>query len=152
MTQPKREDLATNKKAFHDYEILETFEAGIVLKGTEIKSLRENGASLQEAFIKIFQNTPLLIGSHIPIYRFGNVYNHEEKRDRTLLLHSYEIRKLKRAVQEKGLTLIPLNLYLNHKGVCKLTFGLAKGKKLHDKRESIKAKDEKRFIQREMKS
>ena len=152
MTNSYREELANNKKAFHDYEILETFEAGIVLKGTEIKSLRENGASLQEAYVKIHKNTPILIGSHIPPYKFGNVYNHEEKRERTLLLHHYEVRKLKKAIQEKGLTLIPLRLYLNQKGFCKLSIALAKGKKLHDKRETIKAKEEKRFIQRHLKT
>lgn len=148
----RSEDLAANKRAFHDYEILETYEAGIALKGTEIKSLRENGASLQESYIKIFNNEAFLIGSHIAPYNFGNIYNHEEKRERKLLLHHYEIRKLKKQSQEKGLTLIPLSMYLNSKGVCKVKIGIAKGKKLHDKRASVQAKEEKRSIQRAMKS
>lgn len=152
MPAKKLEDLASNKRAFHDYEILETYEAGIVLTGTEIKSLRENGASLQESYIKILKHEAYLLGAHIASYRFGNVYNHEELRDRKLLLHQYEIRKLKKSIQEKGLTLIPLSMYLNSKGVCKLKIGLAKGKKLHDKRAAIQAKEEKRFVQREMKS
>jgi len=148
----RSEDLATNKRAFHDYEILETHEAGIALTGTEIKSLRENGASLQEAYIKIFNHEAYLIGAHIAPYHFGNIYNHQEKRDRKLLLHSYEIRKLKKQTQEKGLTLIPLSMYLNSKGICKIKIGVAKGKKLHDKRSTIQAKEEKRDLQRAMKS
>lgn len=152
MSTNKTDDLASNKKAFHDYEILETYEAGIALKGTEIKSLRENGASLNESYVKIFKNEAYLIGSYIAPYHFGNVYNHPERRDRKLLLHHYEIRKLKKAIQEKGLTLVALSLYLNSKGVCKIKIALAKGKKLHDKRITIKAKEEKRMIQREMKS
>jgi len=152
MPSKKLEDLASNRRAFHDYEILETYEAGIALTGTEIKSLREHGASLQEAYVKIFQNEAYLIGSHIAPYRFGNIYNHEERRDRKLLLHRYEIKKLKKAIQEKGLTLIPLTMYLNQKGICKVKIGIAKGKKLHDKRASLQAKEEKRNVQREMKS
>lgn len=145
-------DLATNKRAFHDYEILETYEAGLVLQGTEIKALRETGASLQESYVKIIKNEAYLLGAHIAPYHFGNIHNHPETRERKLLLHSYEIRKLKKAIQEKGLTLIPLSLYLNKQGVCKLKLGLAKGKKLHDKRSSIKEKEEKRHVAREMKS
>lgn len=151
MSQKKYEDLATNKKAFHDYEILETYEAGVALKGTEIKSLRENGASLNDSYVKIFKNEAILIGSHIAPYHFGNVYNHPERRDRKLLLHHYEIKKLKKAIQEKGLTIVLLSLYLNSKGICKAKIAVAKGKKLHDKRVTIKAKEEKRAIQREMK-
>ncbi|MBM3191546.1 MAG: SsrA-binding protein SmpB [Chlamydiae bacterium] len=151
MSSQASKDLASNRKAFHDYEILEIYEAGIALWGTEIKSLREGGASLQEAYIKILKNEAFLLNAHIPPYHFGNIYNHAEKRERKLLLHGYEIRKLKKAIQEKGLTLIPLSLYLNSKGVCKVKVGVAKGKKLHDKRASIQAKEEKRSIQRELK-
>jgi SsrA-binding protein len=152
MSIQKSEEIATNKKAFHDYEILESFEAGVALKGTEIKSLRENGASLQESYVKIFKNEAILIGSHIAAYHFGNIHNHPERRDRKLLLHSYEIKKIKKAIQEKGLTIVALSMYLNSKGICKVKVAIAKGKKLHDKRATIKAKEEKRFIQREMKS
>jgi SsrA-binding protein len=152
MSSKKPDDLATNKRAFHDYEILETYEAGIALVGTEIKSLREGGASLQESFVKIIKNEAYLLGAHIAPYHFGNIYNHSEKRDRKLLLHNYEIKKLKKAIQEKGLTLIPLAMYLNSKGKCKVKIGIAKGKKLHDKRATIKAKEEKRTVQREIKS
>jgi SsrA-binding protein len=152
MSSKKFDDLASNKRAFHDYEILETYEAGIVLQGTEIKSLREGGASLQEAYIKILKHEAYLLGAHIAPYHFGNIYNHEERRDRKLLLHQYEIRKLKKAIQEKGLTIIPLSMYLNSKGICKVKIGIAKGKKLHDKRAAIQAKEEKRAVQREIKS
>ncbi|MEI8301147.1 MAG: SsrA-binding protein SmpB [Chlamydiota bacterium] len=152
MSSNHSKDLASNKKAFHDYEILETYEAGIALWGTEIKSLREGGASLQEAYIKILKNEAFLLNAHIPPYLFGNIYNHSEKRDRKLLLHSYEIKKLKKAIQEKGLTIIPLGIYLNGKGICKVKIAIAKGKKLHDKRASIKTKEENRSIQREMKN
>ena len=151
MSLKKYDDLATNKKAFHDYEILETYEAGVALKGTEIKSLRENGASLNDSYVKIFKNEAILIGSYIAPYNFGNIYNHPERRDRKLLLHHYEIKKLKKAIQEKGLTIVLLSLYLNAKGMCKAKIAVAKGKKLHDKRVTIKAKEEKRAIQREMK-
>lgn len=143
-------DLINNRKAFHDFEILETFEAGIVLQGTEIKSLRLGGGSLQEAYVKALKGEVWLIGSSIPPYKFGNVYNHEEKRDRKLLLHVREIENLKRSTQEKGLTIIPLTLYLKE-GKAKLKIALGKGKKLFDKRESIKQRDEKRHIQKVMK-
>lgn len=152
MSSKKPDDLATNKRAFHDYEILETYEAGIALMGTEIKSLREGGASLQESYVKIIKNEAYLLGAHIAPYTFGNIYNHTEKRDRKLLLHQYEIKKLKKSIQEKGLTIVPIAMYLNKKGICKVKIGIAKGKKLHDKRADIKAKEEKRFVQREMKS
>src|SRR5215467_9567647 len=105
-------DLVSNRRASHDYEILETFEAGIVLQGTEIKSIRHHGASLQEAYVKVTQGEIWLIGCSIAPYRFGNIHNHEEKRDRKLLMHKREINRLKVAAQEKGLTIIPLALYL----------------------------------------
>src|ERR1700684_1397570 len=105
-------DLVSNRRAFHDYEMLETFEAGIALEGTEIKSIRNHGASLQEAYVKVFKGEVWLIGSSIAPYRFGNIHNHEEKRDRKLLLHKREINRLKVATQEKGLTIVPLAMYL----------------------------------------
>jgi SsrA-binding protein len=146
----KNKDLVSNRRATHDYEILETFEAGIVLQGTEIKSLRDNGGGLQEAYVKVLNNELWLIGSHISPYRYGNIYNHEEKRDRKLLMHRNEIRKFRVAIQEKGLTLIPLALYLKN-GRVKVKIAIAKGKKTFDKRESVKERDDKRQMQRALK-
>lgn len=143
----KNQDLVRNRRSFHDYEILETYEAGIALTGTEIKSLRTSDASIQEAYIKVIAGEVWLIGSYISPYKFGNVFNHEERRDRKLLMHNYEIKKLKEASREKGFTLVPLAIYLV-KGRAKVKFGLAKGKKSHDKRQAIKEKDEKRRMNR----
>jgi SsrA-binding protein len=143
-------EIVSNRRAYHDFEILETLEAGIILQGTEIKSLRDNGGSLQESYIKIIGSTPLLLGASIAPYRFGNIYNHQEKRDRKLLLHKREIARLKALAQEKGLTLIALSMYLK-KGRVKIKIGVARGKKLVDKRASIKERDEKRNMQRAMK-
>ena len=143
-------ELVSNRRAFHEYEILETFEAGIVLVGTEIKSIRNHGASLQEAYVKVLNNEIWLIGSSIAPYRYGNIHNHEEKRDRKLLMHKREINRLKIAIQEKGLTIIPLALYLKD-GRIKVRIATAKGKKNIDKRADIKEKDAKRHIQQAMK-
>lgn len=143
-------DLVSNRKARHEFEILETFEAGMVLVGTEIKSLRDHGGSLQEAYIRIVKNVPTLIGAFIAHYKFGNIYNHEERRDRTLLLHKKEIETLKRAQEQKGLTIVPLSIYLK-KGFAKVKLGIARGKKLHDKREAIKERDQKRMIEKMVK-
>lgn len=146
----KHTDLVSNRRATHDYEILETFEAGIVLQGTEIKSIRDHGATLQDAYVKVLDNELWLIGCNISPYRFGNIYNHEEKRDRKLLMHKREIRRFKVATQEKGLTLIPLALYLKH-GRIKVRIAIAKGKKTIDKRADIKERDDKRRIQQAIK-
>lgn len=143
-------DLVSNRRATHDYEILETFETGIVLQGTEIKSIRNHGASLQEAYIKVLNGEIWLIGCSIAPYRFGNIHNHEEKRDRKLLMHKREINRLKVATQEKGLTIIPLAMYLKQ-GRIKLRIGTAKGKKNIDKRADIKERDEKRRVQQALK-
>lgn len=140
-------DLVSNKRATFNYQILETFEAGIVLQGTEIKSLRDNGGSLQEAYVRVENNELLLIGSSIAPYRFGNIHNHQERRDRKLLMHKREIEKLRVATQEKGLTIIPLALYLKN-GRVKVRIATAKGKKTFDKRASIKERDDKRQIDR----
>lgn len=144
-------DLVSNRRATHDYEILETFEAGIVLRGTEIKSLRDNGGSLQEAYVKVISNEIWLIGASISPYRFGNIYNHEERRERKLLMHKREIGRLKGSVQEKGLTLIPLGMYLKA-GRVKVKIAIAKGKKTVDKRSAIKERDEKRRMDKVMKN
>lgn len=143
-------DLATNRKAFHDYEILETLEAGIVLTGTEVKSLRNHGGNLQDGYIKIFNEEPWLVGSSIAPYTFGNLFNHEERRDRKLLLHKREIAKILKASSEKGLTVIALALYLS-KGKVKLKIGVARGKKKHDKRTAIMEREKKREVDRSMK-
>ncbi len=144
------QDLVSNRRATHDYEILETFEVGIVLQGTEIKSIRNHGATLQEAYVKVLNGEIWLIGCNIAPYRFGNIYNHEEKRDRKLLMHKREINRLKVAANEKGLTIIPLAMYLKQ-GRVKLRIATAKGKKNIDKRSDIKERDEKRRMQQALK-
>lgn len=146
----KPHDLVSNRKAAFNYEILDTFEAGIVLQGTEIKSLRDNGGVLQDSYIKIIDNEALLIGCHISPYRFGNVYNHPERRDRKLLLHKREIGRLQTAAQEKGFSLIPLSFYLKN-GRVKVRIAICKGKKTHDKRQAIKERDDKKEMGRMMK-
>lgn len=146
----KSGDLVSNKRATFNYEILETFESGIALQGTEIKSLRDHGGSLQEAYVKIISNEIWLVGCNIAKYRYGNVHNHEERRDRKLLMHKREIAKLKVATQEKGLTIIPLAMFLKD-GRAKVKIGLAKGKNTVDKRETIKERDVKRHIDKVMK-
>lgn len=150
MNNKKSGDLVSNRRASHDFEILETFEAGIVLLGTEIKSLRNSGGSLQEAYVKVLDGELLLIGCSIAPYGFGNVYNHAEKRDRKLLMHKREIGRLKTAVQEKGLTIIPLGIYLKQ-GRAKVKIAIAKGKKSYDKRATIKERDEKRKMDHALK-
>ena len=147
----KNNDIVTNRRAFHDYEILETFETGIVLQGTEIKSIRDHGTSLQEAYVKVIKQEVWIVGCSIAPYRFGNIHNHEEKRDRKLLLHKREIAKLHVSVQEKGLTIIPLAFYFKD-GRVKVKIAIAKGKKTFDKRADIKAKDEKRQMQQALKN
>ncbi len=143
-------ELVSNRAAFHHYEILETFEAGIALTGTEIKSLKNHGGSLQDSYVTIKNTEAWMINSSIAPYRFGNVNNHIEKRERKLLMHKNEILKLKRSVDEKGLTLIPLSLYLK-KGIVKVKLALAKGKKLFDKRAALKEKEHKKSVQKILK-
>jgi SsrA-binding protein len=150
MNKSFSQDLVSNRKARYNYEILETFEAGLVLFGTEIKSLREHKGSLQEAYIIAEGNELWLINAQIPPYQFGNIHNHPEKRKRKLLMHANEIARLKRAVQEKGLSLIPLSIFLKGRWA-KIKFAIGRGKKMHDKRESIKEKESKRAIEKEFK-
>jgi SsrA-binding protein len=130
--------------------VLDTFEAGIVLQGTEIKSLRTHGGSLQDAYILISDHEAWLKGSSISPYRFGNIHNHEEKRERKLLLHKNEILKLKRLSQEKGLSLIPLSFYLKN-GYVKVKIGSCLGKKMYDKRAALKAREHQKSIDRALK-
>jgi SsrA-binding protein len=144
-------ELISNKKAGFQYEILDTLETGIALLGTEIKSLRDHGGSLQDAFISIEKGELWLLNASIAPYRFGNIHNHEERRKRKLLAHKREILRLYSQVNEKGLTCIPLSLYLKN-GRVKVKIALAKGKKLHDKREAIQKREDDRSIQRAMKN
>ncbi len=150
MNKAHSKDLVSNKRATFNFEILDTFETGIVLQGTEIKSLRDNGGSLQEAYVKIINNELWLVNCSISPYRFGNVHNHEDRRDRKLLMHKREISKIRIAAQEKGLTIIPLAFYLKD-GRVKVKIATAKGKKNVDKREAIKTRDEKRHMDKMMK-
>ncbi len=150
MSKQREGELVSNRRAFHDYEILESLEAGIILQGTEIKSLREHGGNLQDAYVIISNYKVFLKNASIAPYRFGNIHNHEEKRDRELLLHKREILKLKEVSEQKGLTLIPLALYLK-KGKVKVKVGIAKGKKAHDKRAALKEKEHKKAIDRALK-
>ena len=137
-----------NRKASFEYEFLEKFTAGIVLKGTEIKSVREGKVSLQESYC-YFHNGELFIkGMHIAPYEQANIFNHDPLRDRKLLLKKRELRKLETALNEKGLTIVPTRLFISDKGHAKVNIALAKGKKIHDKRESIKQKDLKREMDR----
>ena len=144
-------ELVSNRKAGHDYEILETFEAGIVLAGTEIKSLKNHGGSLQDAFVDAKGSELWLLNSTIAPYFFGNLNNHEDKRPRKLLMHKREIEKIRKIVIEKGLLVIPLSIYLNKKGVAKVKIAIAKGKKSYDKRAALKEREDKRTIERAMK-
>lgn len=150
MSKAKEGELSSNRRAFHDYEILETLEAGIVLQGTEVKSLKDHGGNLQDSYILVSQGKVILKNASIATYRFGNLHNHEEKQERLLLLHKREIEHLKSTSQIQGLTLIPLAFYLK-KGRIKVKIAIAKGKRLHDKRAHLKEKEHQRQIDRAMK-
>ncbi len=145
-------ELVSNRRATHDYEILETYEAGIVLLGTEIKSLRNHGGSLQDAYVLVSESGDVLLkNASIAPYKFGGTaFNHEERRERKLLLHKREIAKLRSSSQEKGLTLIPLGMYLKN-GFVKVKLAIAKGKRSYDKRSALKEREHKRDIDRAMK-
>jgi len=143
-------NIAQNRRAWHEHTVLETFEAGIVLTGTEIKSIRLGKVSLAESFCRIEKGELFLYGSQIAPYSQGNIHNHAQDRVRKLLIQKKELNRLLGKVKEQGLTLIPLKMYFVRAWV-KVEVGLCKGKKLHDKRESIKAKEGKRDIDRAMK-
>ena len=147
MKQTGTKLISNNKKAFHEYFILETVECGIVLVGTEVKSLRQGNCSLQESFVKIRDGEVFLYGMHISPYEKGNIFNRDPLRVRKLLLHRKEIAKLQTKVEEKGVTLIPLEIYFLD-GRVKVKLAVAKGKKLYDKRESIAAKTADREMER----
>jgi SsrA-binding protein len=150
MPQPEREHqaIARNKRARHDYHILETWEAGLVLSGSEVKSLRQGKANLSDAFAVVQGGELFLLNLHIPPYEQANQFNHEPTRTRKLLLHRQEIRRLIGDIERKGLTLVPLDLYFNARGIAKVTLALAKGKKQHDKREDERRREDERDMAR----
>ena len=140
-----------NKRASHDYEFLETYTAGIVLSGTEIKSIRAGKASLVDTYCYFHRGELFVRGMHIAEYWWGSYNNHDPKRDRKLLLQRKELNKLQRKSQEKGLTIIAFRLFINDRGLAKVDIALARGKKEYDKRETLKLKDAKREMDRHMK-
>lgn len=142
--------IALNRRARHDFTITETFEAGLVLTGTEIKSIRAGKANLSDAYARIERNEAWLIGAHIAPFEQANRYNHEPKRTRKLLLRRAEIDEVMGRAQAKGLTIVPLRLYITAKGKAKIELGLARGKQLHDRRRDIADRDARRDIAREL--
>ena len=142
-----RKVITTNRKAFHDYTIFEKYVAGIVLTGTEIKSIRKNAINLKDSFCKIEENEIFLYNCHISPYEQGNRFNHQAERVRKLLLNKKEILKMHSKVKKDGYSIVPLEVFLTH-GFAKIEIGLAKGKKLHDKRDDIAKKDQKREMDR----
>jgi len=139
--------IATNRKANFEYSILNKYESGIILTGTEVKSLRDSKVNIQDAYGRLINNEVWLINSNISEYKYGNINNHDPLRNRKLLLNKREIRKIKQELQEKGLTLVPLKIYFKG-SLIKLEIGIAKGKKLFDKRESIKKREVERKLSR----
>lgn len=137
-----------NKKARHEYELLDSYDAGMQLFGTEIKSIRLGKASIAESFCQFIDGELYIVNMHIDEYAWGTHFNHKTRRDRKLLLKKNELKKLERQTKETGLTIIATNLYINDKGLAKLKIHLARGKKLYDKRESIKTKDLRRDLDR----
>ena len=143
--------VTVNRKAKHDYEILETYEAGIELKGSEVKSLREGKGSIRDAFARVENGEVWLYNFHIPPYKQSSVFTPDPDRPKKLLLHKHEIKRLAGRVAEKGLTLIPLKVYFNDRGWAKVELALARGKKIYDKRETIKRRILEREAERAMK-
>ena len=151
-SDPNFKIIESNKKAWRDYEVLETVEAGIQLYGGEVKSIRNGGISLSESYVKIMSQECYLVACHIAPYTFSRKSEVDPYRERRLLLHKKEIEKLDAKARQKGLTLIPLKVYFNSDGRCKIELGLGKGKKAHDKRDSIKAKENERYLKRILKA
>ena len=139
--EPERRVVADNRKARHAYSIEFTLEAGVMLMGSEVKALRSGKATIAESYAQAKDGEIFLINAHIPEYTMANRFNHEPRRPRKILVHKKEARRLAAAVQREGMTLVPLRMYFTPKGIAKLELGIAKGKKLHDKRESEKARD-----------
>ena len=142
--------VANNKKAYHDYFIEEKYEAGVALHGTEVKSLRLGKCSIKEAFVRIEQGEVFVYGMHVSPYEKGNIFNKDPLRVKKLLLHRQEINKMTGKIAEKGYTLVPLQVYFKD-GIAKVEIGLAKGKKLYDKRQDIAKKDQRREAEKEFK-
>ena len=147
--EPGEKVLVTNRKAFFNYEILDRVEAGVSLRGTEVKSIRDGGLSFRDAYVEFREGELFLVGCRIGPYSHGNLLNHAEERDRKLLLHKREILKLGGKATQKGFTIVPLKAYLKN-GRVKLEIGLARGKKTHDKREALKRKDVERETRQAM--
>ncbi|MDX1808830.1 MAG: SsrA-binding protein SmpB [Sulfurospirillaceae bacterium] len=146
------ETIARNKKAYHDYEILEKYEAGIELKGSEVKAIRLGRVNLKDSFVKIIKGEPFLFGMHVSHMQSVNIhFAPDERRERKLLLHKREIQKLEQKVKKDGLTIVALSIYFNSKNLAKLQIALVRGKALHDKREALKEKDAKREAARAVK-
>jgi SsrA-binding protein len=141
-----------NKKASFEYEFVEKYTAGIQLSGTEIKSIRNTKASIMESYGIMIKNEMFIRNMYIAEYENGSHYNHESKRDRKLLLNRIELNKINKKLKAKGLTIVPIKLFINNKGLAKIDIALAKGKKIHDKREDLKSKDAKREIDRNLKN
>ena len=157
MAAGKKEDsdglkpICRNRRAYHEYEVFETLECGLVLTGTEVKSLRDGAGSLEEAYAKIQGRELWLIGSDIPEYAMGNIFNHKPKRPRKLLVHRREIDKFAGKASQQGFTLVPLRMYFKN-GKAKVELAIARGKKLHDKRETQRTTEVKKELRREMKN
>ncbi|MFN4216317.1 MAG: SsrA-binding protein SmpB [Brevinematales bacterium] len=153
MSQAKKTiiEITVNRKAYHDYEMLSTYEAGIELTGTEIKSIRDHAVNLKDSFVLIRDGEAWVHNMHISPYGHGNIFNHDPTRKRRLLLHKREILKLSQAVQQKGLTIVPIKLYIKGK-YAKLEIAVARGKKLHDKKSALKERDIKRDMDREIRN
>ena len=145
---PTDNTVCRNRKAGFRFELLEQFECGIALRGTEVKSLRDRNASIEEAYARIDGDELWLIGSHIAAYSFAHAQNHDPLRRRKLLLHGREIRKLRPQVEQKGLTLVPLRVYFNERGIAKVAVALARGKTLVDKRRTLQTREHKREMDR----
>lgn len=145
------QDIARNRKALHDYEVLETYEAGIALTGTEVRSLRDNHCQLTDCFALIRHGEVWLHGVHIPPYAFGNIANPDSDRKRKLLLHKNQIRKLEQQTKEKGMALVPLKMYFNKSSIVKVELAVCRGKKNYDKRAAMAERDSKREIERALK-
>ena len=150
MAKEPRKLIANNKKARHDYFIEETYEAGISLHGTEVKSLRMGKGSIKEAFVRVEKGEVYIYGMHISPYEKGNIFNRDPLRVKKLLLHKYEINKMLGQMQQKGYTLVPLNVYFKG-SLVKVEIGLAKGKKLYDKRQDIAKRDQQREAEKQFK-
>ena len=150
MAKQAKKLIANNKKAYHDFFIDETYECGIALHGTEVKSMRMGKCSIKEAFVRIEDGEVFVYGMHVSPYEKGNIFNKDPLRVKKLLLHKYEINKLLGKIKEKGYTLVPLQVYFKD-GKVKVEIGLARGKKLYDKREAIAKKDQRREAEKEFK-